>query len=123
VTLTDANLKPFKALPIIVGERAPDHAPALLDLMIAEPLLAERLEAATWIGDRRWDLKLKNGMTVKLPEADVGFALRRLALAQEDDGLLDKDLTVIDARQSDRLTVRTRPGAVETYRAGMSGEL
>ncbi|MCB9988580.1 MAG: FtsQ-type POTRA domain-containing protein [Rhodospirillales bacterium] len=123
VTLTDTDLAPFKDLPIIVGEDAPAQAPDLLALLEAEPLLAERLEAATWVGERRWDLKLKKGMTIKLPETDVGFALRRLARAQEDDGLLDKDLIVIDARQSDRLTVRTRPGAVETYRAGTSGEL
>lgn len=121
--LTDKALERFAALPIIVGEKAPDHVAALLVLVEAEPLIEARLEAATWIGDRRWDLKLKNGIKIKLPERDIGFALRRLALAQEDDGLLDKDLTVINAQERDRLTVRTRPGAVQTYRAGMSDEL
>lgn len=123
VVLTDNNLERFKDLPIAVGGDAPAHIAGLLDMIAAEPLIAQRLEAATWVGDRRWDLKLKNGIKIKLPEDDVGFALRRLALAQEEDGLLDKDLTVINARERDRLTVRTRPGAVQTYRAGMSGEL
>lgn len=123
VILTDNALDNFKDLPIAVGENAPDHIADLLALIEAEPLIEKRLEAVSWIGDRRWDLKLKNGIKVKLPEDDIGFALRRLALAQEEDGLLDKDITVINARERDRLTVRTRPGAVQTYRAGMSGEL
>ncbi len=118
VTLTDSELLPFKNLIIVVGEDAPAKAPALIDLLNAEPLLKARVEAASRVGDRRWDLTLKSGIKVKLPEDDAGFALRRLAVAQEDDGLLDKDLTVIDARESDRLIVRTRPGAVETYKAG-----
>ena len=117
VTLTDTNLMPFKDLPIVVGEDAPATVGALFGLLAAEPLLQARIEAATRVGGRRWDLRLKNGMTIKLPEEDAALALRRLALAQEEDGLLDKDLTVIDARQADRLTVRTRPGAVESYRA------
>lgn len=116
VTLTDALRRRFDDLPIIVGEDAPAKAPALLANIAAEPLVRERLEAATYVSDRRWDLKLKSGITVKLPEKDTGLALRRLAAAQEEDGLMDRDLTVIDLRDTSRITVRTRPGAVEEYK-------
>ncbi len=121
VTLTDRKLKKFADLVIVVGERAPQHAPDFLAMISAEPALEKRIEAATWVGDRRWDLKLKNGAVVKLPENDPGLALRRLALVQESDALLDKDLKVIDVREPDRLTVRTRPGAVQEYKEGLKG--
>ncbi len=118
VTLTDKNLGKFGDLLIIVGDDAPQHAPELVNMLGAEPDIRGRIEAATWVGERRWDLKLKNGMTVKLPESDLGLALARLSQAQDKDGLLDKDITVIDVRESDRITVRTKPGAVEEYKGG-----
>ena len=107
----------FRALPLVVGEGAPEHAAALFDLMTAEPVIAERLEAAIFVGDRRWDLKLKNKVTVRLPEDDLALALRRLAEAQERDDLLDKDVDSIDLREQNRIIVRTRPGAVQDYKA------
>jgi len=120
VTLSDKKIEPFRDLIILVGEDAPDNAPDFLALLAAEPVIRNKVEAATWVGERRWDLKLKNGLTVKLPENDMGFALRRLVQAQQEDNLLDKDLSVIDMRDSSRITVRTRPGAVQEYEAGFS---
>lgn len=122
VTLSDSRLAPFGDLLIVVGENAPAHAPEFLALLTAEPDIKKRTEAATWSGNRRWDLKLKNGVTVKLPESDVGLALRKLAQAQTDDGLLDKDLTIIDLREEGRITVQTKPGAVKDYQAGLQGD-
>lgn len=119
VTLTDRMTGPYSDLIILVGESAPRHAASLMALFAAEPLVHDRVEAATWVGDRRWDLKLKNGAVVRLPENDPGLALRRLAQAQEEDGLLDKDLGVIDMREADRITVRTKPGAVQEYKASL----
>lgn len=122
VTLTDHKFDGLTELIILVGENAPDHAHEMLTLLAAEPVIREQVEAATYVGDRRWDLKLKNEMIVKLPEDDMGLALRQLAQAAEDDHLLEKDLTVIDLRQQGRMTVRTRPGAVEEYKAGLKGD-
>ncbi|MBU0800276.1 MAG: cell division protein FtsQ/DivIB [Alphaproteobacteria bacterium] len=127
VTLTDSLRHNFNDLPIIVGEDAPKNAPVLLSFLAAEPEISTRIEAATWVGERRWDLKLKNGIVVKLPETDMGLALRRLATAQDEDGLMDRDVTVIDLRETTRITVATRPGAIEEYRsqlkqAGIKGD-
>jgi len=121
VVLTDHDLEPFKELVIVVGEDAPEMALELLSIVSVEPLLQERLEAVSHVGKRRWDLRLKNGIIVKLPEKDLGLALRKLAESQEKDKLMDKDLLVIDMRNLDRITVRTRPGAVEEYKASLEG--
>jgi len=116
--LTDHNLKRFKDLVIIAGRNAPRHAPELLELLAVEPTLYNRVESASRVGGRRWDLKLDGGIAVKLPEDDIGFALRRLAMGQED-GLLDKDIVSVDLREPDRMIVRTRPGKVQEYKAGL----
>lgn len=120
VTLADNKLEKFADLIIIVGDDAPKFAPDLLRLLHVEPELKKRVEAATWVGERRWDLKMKSGAVVKLPEGDLGLALRRLAKAQEENGLLDKEIESVDLREPDRITVRTKPGAVMEYKAGSS---
>lgn len=117
VTLTDKLSVNQKSLPIVVGEYANEQAYDLLVMLNAEPDIQKLVEAATWVGDRRWDLALKNDMVVRLPEMDIGLALSRLTQAQEQDKILDKDLSVIDLREKDRITVRTRPGAVQEYQA------
>lgn len=119
VMITDVakEMARFDSLPLIVGDGAPEKAPALFDLINAEPQIIERLGAAIYVGGRRWDLRLKTGAEIKLPEGDVALALRRLADAQERDGLLGKDVQAIDLREGGRIIVQTKPGAVQEYKA------
>ncbi len=118
VAITDYDLGRFKELVLVKGEGANKQAPALLSMIAAEPLVAQRVREAAWIGDRRWDLVLESGAAVKLPEEEIGFALRRLAEAQEKDDLLDKGVESLDLREDDRIVVRARPGSVQEYKAG-----
>ena len=122
VTLTDKLSASQKTLPIVVGEYANEQAYQLLVMLEAEPEIKNLVEAATWVGDRRWDLTLKNEINVRLPETEIGLALSRLAKAQAQDKILDKDLSVIDLRENDRITVRTRPGAVQEYQASFDSK-
>lgn len=116
VVLT-SELKPFASLPLVVGEGANKKVSDLMALLDAEPDLKSRVEAANWVGDRRWDLTMKDGLLIKLPEDDVGLALRKLADSQHRDRLLDKDIALVDLREADRFVVRTKPGAVQEYKA------
>lgn len=122
VTLTDKLGVNQKTLPIVVGEYANEQAYNLLVMLEAEPEISKLVEAATWVGDRRWDLTLKNEIIVRLPENEIGLALSRLAKAQAQDKILDKDLNAIDLRETDRITVRTRPGAVQEYQASFDSK-
>lgn len=106
--LTDELNEDFKSLIIITGENAPVKAMDLLELLKVEPIIMEQVESAVLVSDRRWDLKLKNGQGVSLPEADIGFALRRLAQAQEEDLIFEKNIDHIDLRKTDRIIVEER---------------
>lgn len=117
VVLTDMGLERFKNLLIIVGDNAPDHAAELVAMIAAEPDLKARVESAKWVGDRRWDLFLKNGVAIRLPEEDLGEALRRLASAQAEGRVMDRKIESIDLRDPMRLVVQTSPGAVQDYQA------
>lgn len=115
VVLTDRRAPEFSTLVMLVGEGVPERAKDFLFMLQAEPDLFAQVEAATLISQRRWDLTLKNGMSVKLPEHDIGLALSRLAKAQKDERLLEKDIAGVDLREPERLIIETRPGAVNEY--------
>lgn len=117
VFLTDYKLSRFKDLLIVVGKDAPQECGEFLGLLSAEPTVREKVESAMHVAGRRWDLTLKNGVVVKLPEEDVSLALSTLAKAQEQDALLDKDIKMIDMREATRIVIRTKPGAVQEYKA------
>ncbi|HYD99025.1 MAG TPA: FtsQ-type POTRA domain-containing protein [Alphaproteobacteria bacterium] len=107
VVLTGDKVDRFAELPLIVGENAAKNASGLLRLLMDEPALMTRLDAAVWVGERRWDLHLDNGVVVKLPEHDLEQAVRRLAEAEAAGKLLDRDIVHIDLRLPERLVVRT----------------
>lgn len=117
--IVTSDLQRFAGLVLVMGKNAPAAAPELIGNLKAEEHIYSRVETAKWIGARRWDMKLKNGIEIKLPEQDAGLALRRLAEAHENDGLLDKDIVSIDMREPGRITVRTKPGTVQDYKTGL----
>jgi cell division protein FtsQ len=109
-TVISANdLAPFNGLPLVVGDDAAQHASDLLELLWAFPQIAERTEAAIRVSGRRWNLRLANGIDVRLPESGVAAALGRLADAQRTQKLLERDVVAIDLRKPDRLIVRVSP--------------
>jgi cell division protein FtsQ len=120
VTLGDDLNKGGAGLLLVVGDDAPQNAAALIGLLDAEPALRARVDAASRVGGRRWDLRLKNGISVRLPEKDTALALRRLAEAQLKDALLDKDIKSVDMREPDRIVVETAKGAAR-YTPGKGG--
>jgi cell division protein FtsQ len=118
--LAEEGLERFKNLVIVVGEDAPARAADLVAMIEAEPDMKERVESAKWVGDRRWDLYLKSGVIVRMPEDDIGQAVRRLAQAQQEGGLMDRKVESIDLRDPVRIVVQTRPGAAQEYEASFS---
>lgn len=98
-------------LPLIVGNGAPDHAPDLMAQVQQFPTLAAQVKGYIRVGDRRWNLKLGNGITVKLPENDVGQALADIVRMDRENGLLSRDVVAVDLRISDRVAVELSPDA------------
>ena len=115
--ITRHGLERFKNLVVVMGKGAPERAYDLLESLAAESYIYDQTSNVAYIDERRWDIILKGGMRIKLPADDFGLALRKLGQAQVEDGLLDKDLTGIDMRDPERIVVRTRPGAVQEYKA------
>jgi cell division protein FtsQ len=114
VVLTSEGLNAWQQLPLVVGEDAPKHVMELLGLLNAEPAVASQLISATRVGGRRWDLHLKNGISVKLPEQDSELALRTLAAEEEQKNILGRNIVSIDLRQPEKMVVTPVAGAQDT---------
>ena len=102
----------FVDLPLVVGEGAASHVGEFVALLDVQPEIKSIVRAGIRVGDRRWSLKLFNGLDVHLPEENPAQAVARLAVMVRDQKLLDKDLVSVDLRQSDRVILRlTEAGA------------
>lgn len=96
----------FVDLPFVVGKGADRQAKSFLALLDLYPEVRSNVRAAIFIAERRWNLRLKNGLDVKLPETDVEEALERLVELDRTLKLTSRDITTLDLRLPDRVTVR-----------------
>ncbi len=104
--VANEDVAAFGNLPLVVGAGAPRAATALLDALATQPQVRSHVMAAVRVGERRWNLRLKSGADVLLPEDNAPAALAKLAELQAADALLDRPLAVVDMRLPDRLVVR-----------------
>lgn len=102
--LTTRKIGAFARLPRVVGADAAMHAPALFTMLAATRELARGLEAAVWVGGRRWDLLFRSGERLSLPEGpSAGPALARFAELNRETPLFGRGFARFDLRLADRL--------------------
>ncbi len=113
--IDDVRDSRYVGLPFVVGEGANARAAEFAALLTHLEELRPRVEAGVLIGERRWTLKLKNGMDVKLPEADPQAAIATLLRLQREQRILDKDVLALDFRAPDRVFVRLTEEAAAAW--------
>ncbi|HXF89256.1 MAG TPA: cell division protein FtsQ/DivIB [Xanthobacteraceae bacterium] len=101
----------FASLPLVVGRGADRKAKDFLAILDKFPALRAQVYASVLVAERRWNLKLKNGIDVRLPENGVESALQTLAMLDRDKKLLSRDIVAVDLRLADRVTVKLSEGA------------
>ena len=100
-------------LPLVVGRGAETRAKEFLALLDRYPALRAFVRAAVLVGERRWNLRLNNGIDVRLPETDIAPALERLVALDKEKNLITRDIVAIDLRLPDRVTVRLSEAAAQ----------
>jgi len=103
----------FISLPLVVGKGAATRARDFLALLERYPQVRSVTKAAIFVGERRWNLRLKDGLDIRLPENDVGNALALLSKLDKEDRLFSRDIVAVDMRLPDRLTVQLSEGAAK----------
>jgi len=103
----------FLSLPLVVGKGADTQARDFLALLARYPQVNSVTKAAILVGERRWNLRLKDGLDIRLPEQDVGNALAALSKLDKEDKLFSKDIVAVDMRLPDRLVVQLSDDAAK----------
>jgi cell division protein FtsQ len=109
--VANQDVAEFHRLPLIVGLGAPAAAAGLLDALRDRPALSEKVAASVRVGERRWNLRMKHGIDVMLPEGHEVAALDRLIQLEQEHAVLDRPLVAIDLRLPDRMVFRPRTEA------------
>ena len=107
------NLARFADRPLVVGEGAERRAAEIVDLLAADPQLRRHVDAAVLVSGRRWNLRLKGGVEVRLPEQGMERAWAELARMVREEALLTRAVTMVDLRQPDKAIVRLTPEAAK----------
>jgi cell division protein FtsQ len=103
----------FLSLPLVVGKGAETRARDFLALLARYPQVRAATKAAVFVGERRWNLRLKDGLDIRLPENDVDNALAALSKLDREDRLFSRDIVAVDMRLPDRLTVQLSEDAAK----------
>jgi cell division protein FtsQ len=75
-------LRRYAGLPLVVGTGAEHRAKEFLAMLDRRPNLRASMRASVLVGERRRNLRLKNGVEVRLPELDIERALDQLAVQE-----------------------------------------
>ncbi len=103
----------YLALPLVVGAGAARQAKDFLAILDHYSNIRSALRASILVAERRWNLQLQNGIEVRLPETNIENALHRLVALDRSKKLLSRDITVVDLRLPDRVTVRLSDAAAQ----------
>jgi cell division protein FtsQ len=122
LTLIDAKgvlLEPVKPdaipdLPLVIGPGADRQEANYQALLAAAPQLKPRIKAATWIGNRRWDLTFESGEVLALPEEGARRALVKFADLDGRRPLLGRGWLRFDMRDPEKLVAR-KPGMNQNH--------
>ena len=104
-------------LPFVVGEGANLRVREFTALLGAMQELRPRVEAGILVGRRSWDLKLKDGMEIKLPEENPQAAIATLLRLQRQSRILERDVLALDFRAPGRVFVRLMQEAAAEWAA------
>lgn len=116
VVLEPVQVAAMPDLPLVIGAGANRHIVNLGALIEAAPRLRPQIAGATWVGQRRWDIRFQSGETLSLPEGDeeARRAITRFAMMDQQNPLLGQNFARIDMRDPRRTYVRIsrEPGAI-----------
>ncbi len=96
------DLEEFQNMVILSGKNANFNAKSLINIFAANPDLSAQAYSATWVSNRRWDIRFENGLLIKLPEKNISNAWNSLVKIYNMPGSI-LGLKIIDLRIADKV--------------------
>lgn len=111
VVLEKVTAATMPDLPLVIGPRANERSRQLAALLETSRSVKPLLAGATWVGNRRWDLRFDSGETLSLPEgeAEAKRALAKFTHLEGSNRLLGRGILRFDMRDPARFVLRLPP--------------
>lgn len=103
-------------LPLIAGDGAEEHIAEALRLFDAAGPLIARVRGLVRMGERRWDMVLDRDQRILLPDERPVSALDRVIALNQAQDMLNRDVAVVDMRNTARPTLRMNEEAADALR-------
>jgi cell division protein FtsQ len=116
VAIRKLNGDLFQHLPIIIGNDAPSKVKQILPILKKEPELFGRVKALTFVGSRRWNVRVDDKIDIKLPENQIDKAWSHLATIERGHKVLNDDVIAVDMRVSDQFIIKLTPAKASVIR-------
>ncbi len=89
------------------GVLALDNSQEIRFLIYSDLVILKQIKKIIYDG-YRWDIILKNGIIIKLPERDMKLAYLKIISLHKKQGVLNKNIEYIDARSINKLFIQPK---------------
>ena len=110
-------------LPVITGEGAQKAAAEAFILFSALYDKLDEVRGLVLVGGRRWNIVLKSGQLIMLPEKKPEQAVQKILILDKAEKILSRDIAVFDFRLPYRITLRfpeNKDGQINSKVIGVS---
>jgi len=110
-------------LPVITGEGAQKAAAEAFILFSALHDKLDEVRGLVLVGGRRWNIVLKSGQVIMLPEKKSEQAVQKILILDKAEKILSRDIAVFDFRLPYRITLRfpeNKDGQINSKVIGVS---
>ena len=110
-------------LPVITGEGAQKAAAEAFILFSALYDKLDEVRGLVLVGGRRWNIVLKSGQVIMLPEKKSEQAVQKILILDKAEKILSRDIAVFDFRLPYRITLRfpeNKDGQINSKVIGIS---
>ncbi|QIT35956.1 cell division protein FtsQ/DivIB [Wolbachia endosymbiont of Brugia pahangi] len=91
---------------VITGQNALSNLKFIKDILESKTQLSDHISSCVYVENRRWNIILDNGSTVKLPEDDPHSAWNYLNHLQNTTDFTFSDWSIIDMRIIDKIFIK-----------------
>ena len=92
----------YDHLIVLSGNNAYSQVKSLFNIMAINPEISSRIYSATWVGNRRWDLRFDNSLLIKMPSSQITNSWKKLVKLYNTNGSF-YNLKTIDLRIKDKI--------------------
>ena len=113
----------LSGFPLLVGKDGSKNINALLSLVDDIGSFKSDVLYYEWVGERRWNIHMKNDLLIKLPENNLSKGLKVMRMFLHDTNNLLKPIGTVDLRNIDKPIIKFRESPPVEYTREKTGRL